>query len=356
MPAFAKHSGPCPTYGPIRLLLHQINRENDLMNDTTHDAPDEGVETLPPPVRLAAATMTGTLLHALIERMRSVPKVWQQMTEQQQQDTIDAFHRAVGPAIVECAKIIAADGHATVMALIESATVKDGIKAVLTMPRTDPSRHELLDSVNKPVLISILDVAPYGGGERPKPDAMAETQGALELPEPGTEAGGEGEPTTEEQTAAMAALDAGLAAADAGDTETDADGAEDASAELEDAPEPAPAPVWTRDNDRLYDAILTVPVAYTGIDGENAEADFARIDNWTDEEAEAVERFCLAADKLEQGEIGPGQLPPRPACIGGPLPDTDAEAIADATAEQHPDANGEGVDADDDQPLDEPPL
>jgi hypothetical protein len=59
-------------------------------------------------------------------------------------------------------------------------------------------------------------------------------------------------------------------------------------------PEPEEEASWHRDNDALYDTLLLLPEAVTGF-GNDDEANMARVQSWTDEEAQEIERYAAAA-------------------------------------------------------------
>lgn len=281
-------------------------------------------------IRVAAATMTGDLLRALVEEMRRQSKPWQALTSTQQEAVIERFHSEVGRAIVNAVKIIAGDGRAAIVAKLEQAVIKDGgIKAQLSLAQNDPGRHDLTDAVGKQVLLSVVDVSPYRGGERPEPDAGPAGQQDL--------------PLGEAAAGALDALDAGIAAAD---TPTDADG--------EETPETPAEPVWRRDDGRLYDAILLIPPDWTGIAGENTEDDLAQLAGWSDEAVRAAEEFCAAVANLEEGHGSIRDLPERPAVLGGPLPMP--AAVDDDEPEPDDEGEEEAEDAGDDVDPDAEPL
>jgi hypothetical protein len=291
------------------------------MNESTEraeaeeaDEAEEEEQQQPRVIRVAAATMTGDLLRALVDELRRQSKPWQALTATQQEAIIERFHVGVGKAIVDAVKIIAGDGRAAIVAKLEQAVIKDaGIKATLALSQNDPGRHDLTDAVGKQVLLSVVDVSPYRGGDRPTPDAGPVGQQDLPLAE----------------GAAPGALDALEAGIEAADTPTDADGGE--------SPEATPEAVWRRDDGRLYDAILVIPPDWTGIAGENTEDDLATIASWSDEQVRAAEDFCLAVEELERGERKLSSLPERPAVLGGPLPTPDAGDEDEAGLEQEAD-------------------
>lgn len=128
---------------------------------------DDGQQTV---AGLAAETLTGDIATFLTDRIKHLPKVWAQMTENEQREVIDSAIMAAGHLVREAVTIIAADGRTTLQANLEKIEVKDGLKAVLALSRHDEHRHEMIDSVGKAVLIVVADAAQYSGGEVPKPD------------------------------------------------------------------------------------------------------------------------------------------------------------------------------------------
>ena len=113
---------------------------------------------------VAADTMLGDLMACLIDELKAAPDVWQKMPEHQQQDVIYRAQERVQTAIREAVEIIASDNRPTIVATVESVTVKDGIKAVITLPKSDAQRHELFDAQGMPVLIIVAGAQGYYGG------------------------------------------------------------------------------------------------------------------------------------------------------------------------------------------------
>jgi acyl-CoA reductase-like NAD-dependent aldehyde dehydrogenase len=129
-----------------------------------------------PSVSMAADTMTGDLMACLIDEFKSAPDVWQKMPEHQQQDLIYRVQQRVQENIRQAVEIIASDNRPTIVATVESVTVKDGIKAVVTLPKSDAQRHELFDAAGMAVLLIVGGAAGYYGGTdqvRPDPDQPA---------------------------------------------------------------------------------------------------------------------------------------------------------------------------------------
>lgn len=122
-------------------------------------------------VEMAAETMTGDMLAALVDEFKTAPDVWQKMPEHQQQDVIYRLQQRIQENVRQAVEIIASANRPTIVATVESVTVKDGIKAVLTLPKSDAQRHELFDAAGMPVLIIVGGASDYyGGTEKVKPD------------------------------------------------------------------------------------------------------------------------------------------------------------------------------------------
>jgi hypothetical protein len=118
-----------------------------------------------------SSTLFGDLRDALLGRLRAMPKPWSVMSEAEQQELIEGTERVASHLVRNAVKLIAANGRASIDATLEQATVKDGIKAVITLSQRHPLRHELTDAVGKAVLIVVADVTEFMGEKAPaKPD------------------------------------------------------------------------------------------------------------------------------------------------------------------------------------------
>lgn len=126
--------------------------------------------TIPAFVEMAQETMLGDLVNLVIDEMKAAPDVWQKLSERQQDDVIYRARCRCEDAIRQAVHFIYSEGRTVITADLEQLTAKDGIKAVLTLNRHDENRHQLLDSVGKPVLIVVTDASDFTGGEIPKPD------------------------------------------------------------------------------------------------------------------------------------------------------------------------------------------
>lgn len=132
---------------------------------------DEHIQDATPAfVEIAAQTMLGDLVTLVIDEMKAAPDVWQKLSERQQDDVIYRARCRCEDAVRQAVHFIYSEGRTVITADLEQLTAKDGIKAVLTLNRHDENRHELLDSVGKPVLVIVGDASEFTGGQIPKPD------------------------------------------------------------------------------------------------------------------------------------------------------------------------------------------
>lgn len=125
----------------------------------------------PMSVILDTENLMGDVRDALLDRIKTIPHSWKIMKQEEQADMIDGCERIARNLVTEAVRMIAANGRTVIPALLEQCTIKDGVKAVLTMSQHDPHRHELTDAVGKPVLVVVADASQYmGGGDQPKPE------------------------------------------------------------------------------------------------------------------------------------------------------------------------------------------
>lgn len=132
-----------------------------------------------PAVHMAADTMHGDLMQLVVDELKAAQDVWQKLTEGEQADAIDRIRSRTAEAVTQCVEMIAMRGFTSIRAKVDSVTVKDGIKAVLTLSQHDNARHALFDSQGASVYLVLADPDQFAGGtETIKPDP---DQGALVL-------------------------------------------------------------------------------------------------------------------------------------------------------------------------------
>lgn len=122
-------------------------------------------------VEMAAETMTGDLLAACVDELKIQRDVWSKLSEEEQQEAIYRLSSRITDNVRQAVEIIASGNRPTIVATVESVTVKDGIKAVLTLQKHDAHRHELVDAAGQSVLLIVAGASEfYGGTENVKPD------------------------------------------------------------------------------------------------------------------------------------------------------------------------------------------
>lgn len=133
--------------------------------------PDTEATEVLSPTLIAADTMLGDLMACLIDEFKQAPDVWQKMPEHQQQDVIYRVQQRVQENIRAAVEIIASANRPTIVATVESVTVKEGIKAVVTLPKSDAQRHNLFDAAGQTVLLIVAGAGEfYGGADQVKAD------------------------------------------------------------------------------------------------------------------------------------------------------------------------------------------
>lgn len=138
-------------------------------NETTETVRDVESE-------VAAETMLGDMIAIVLDEIKAAPDVWQKLGESEQGECIDRIRRRCENTVEDCVRYIATQGFARIRASVESVAIKDGIKAVLTLNKHDPNRHELIDAQGMGVYIVLADANAFGGGAydaKPDPDQAA---------------------------------------------------------------------------------------------------------------------------------------------------------------------------------------
>lgn len=120
---------------------------------------------------VAASTMTGDLVRAALDEVRSLPRPWARMSEKEQSEVIDRLTKRLAAAVNEAVAVIAARDCPRIHAEVVSISAKRELSATLKIGKDDRQRHALLDNVGKMVLIVIPAAEQYQGGtEQNQPD------------------------------------------------------------------------------------------------------------------------------------------------------------------------------------------
>lgn len=97
---------------------------------------------------IARETMTGDLRDCILDFLKhnNNPLPWNVQGEGAQRDTVEKVTKAVQTAVEKCVLLIASDARPTIVANLKKVTVADEIKAVVTLGKGDPQRHNLIDA------------------------------------------------------------------------------------------------------------------------------------------------------------------------------------------------------------------
>lgn len=109
---------------------------------------------------IARELMLGEVMAAAMRQLRALEKPWLRLSEAKQREVISDVQSDIEVVIERAVEIIATDDRTRFVAQVESVTFKDGVKAVLTMPNTQPS-HELADTAGGRVFVVIEDPMRY---------------------------------------------------------------------------------------------------------------------------------------------------------------------------------------------------
>lgn len=127
-------------------------------------------------VSLAAETLGRDILQVLLQEIRVLPGVWQQLPEQKQASVIDRLRSTVDRTVKHAVKLISAGERPAIGGILESVAIKEGIKATFKVSQFDPLRHDLIDRAGKVCMLVVADAEEYLQGMDtvvPDPDQSA---------------------------------------------------------------------------------------------------------------------------------------------------------------------------------------
>jgi hypothetical protein len=123
--------------------------------ETAEDAPSE-------PEIIVAETLTGDVRDGFLTLLKEAG-IWSDLKEYQQRSVVAKTTELATGLVRNVVRLVAADARQPIVATVESVTTKKDIKAVLTISKSDPLRHELADSVGKDVVLVVADIRPFQG-------------------------------------------------------------------------------------------------------------------------------------------------------------------------------------------------
>lgn len=114
-------------------------------------------------VELATPTMSGDVRDFLLNRLRTMRKPYEAMSEDQQNDLIHECQEAALHLIKQVVVLVASEGRKAIVGNLLQVTRKDTIKAVVEFAKTDALRHELFDAQGTAVLLVVADPSAFIG-------------------------------------------------------------------------------------------------------------------------------------------------------------------------------------------------
>lgn len=117
-------------------------------------------------------TLMGDIRTALLDALRNMPKPWQQMGPDEQQQLIDGCTKVSTHLVSEAVRIVASNRFPAISGRLIKAQIKDGMQLQVDVSRFDAQRLTIIDSVTKPVFLVIAEPDMFMGERTPaKPDA-----------------------------------------------------------------------------------------------------------------------------------------------------------------------------------------
>lgn len=116
-------------------------------------------------INFAAETLTGDIRDFLVDRLRNFPKVWAQMTEDEQENEIEAATKAADNLVSRAVKIIASEGRRTVDARLEKITISKNCELKITTNICNI--EDLTPCLNDAILLVTSGVDEFTGERAP---------------------------------------------------------------------------------------------------------------------------------------------------------------------------------------------
>lgn len=122
------------------------------------------------PKEMAAGNMSVAIIEHVVKQVKRLKEPWAKTSEIDQRSFLNMLDMEVRAEITKAVNLIAADKRPTLGALIDSVTVKGGMKVVLKIAKSQAFRHELVDAEGSGCLLIVTDPGKFMKGETPKPD------------------------------------------------------------------------------------------------------------------------------------------------------------------------------------------
>jgi len=112
---------------------------------------------------MAADHMAEDLLGALLDEIKILQDPWQKLTHDKQNDVIYRLRMRVKHNVIQAVSIISNHDFPHCEAEVEQVVFKDGVKAVLQLPKHNNHVHELADRTSMRVMVVIADPEQFYG-------------------------------------------------------------------------------------------------------------------------------------------------------------------------------------------------
>ncbi len=131
-------------------------------------------------LEIGEATCLGDLMCWMVEQFRDLPKPWDSMSENEQDDWLARCEAQGGHLIREIINLVTSQGLVTLPAVVEQVVFKDGVKAVLKIAGRTEGVHDLADQEGQIVNVLICDTSHLTESKEGMPQA-ASNQGSLDM-------------------------------------------------------------------------------------------------------------------------------------------------------------------------------
>lgn len=117
-------------------------------------------------IDISTDNMGKALMGVVLQEIKALPKVWQQLSEYDQNEVIDRVRESVKKSVDSAVRLIASKNFPYVVARLESASLKEIVKATFKISRENQSKqvHELYDARGELCQIILSSTADMIGG------------------------------------------------------------------------------------------------------------------------------------------------------------------------------------------------
>ena len=125
----------------------------------------------------------GEMRDAILDEIKAAPEVWQKLPQAKQEEVIGRVDNRVMSMLRDALDVLVGYEFPVATAHLEQVTVKENIKAVVTLAKNSPDRHAIIDSVGYDVRLAIADPEMFAG----EPGKVTSDPDQLEIPDAATE-------------------------------------------------------------------------------------------------------------------------------------------------------------------------